>query len=987
MNIEVQNLDSLRKLVRDLQKENKILKEKLKKANISFAESHIFEEKIEDTAEFDPDQGARIIGTYITEEMANYFFSVFWGRTDVYARRGKNGGYFPQCDNRWNIQICPRQRGEQISCENCENKKWTKLTPKKLVEHLVAYKEDGSDVLGVYPLLADGTCRFIVFDFDNHEKGAEKTDFANVGEGWHKEVDALRRICENNGIKPLVERSRSGRGAHVWIFFKRPVSAALARNFGFLLLDRGQASINLKSFQYYDRMYPCQDEAGSIGNLIALPLQGRALKNGNSAFVDKNWNAYPDQWDILLNHTEKLSIEDVERYMTKWKEEMAETEGVAVADRWDRPKPWKKKQAFSKFDVVGTMHIILGDGVYVDTLNLMPGIQNQIRSMAAFDNPVFYKNKRLGYSNYYNFSAVYMGKDVDGYIRIPRGLREKLIAACEEAQIEYDIEDHREKGRPIRVSFNGGLRVGQELAADRMLQHDDGVLSATTAFGKTVVCSYLISQRKVNTLILLQSKDLQEQWVEELNRFLNIDEEPPTYKTKTGREKKRDSVIGILNGTKNTLTGIIDVAMVGSVYSKGSFNDFINSYGMVIMDECHHCGSKLSVEVMQKVNARYVYGVSATPKRGDNLEKVIHMLLGPIRHSYTAKERAVAQGIGHFVYPRFTRVMDINESRNDINGAYGLISENRVRNELIMEDTKTAVSSGRTPVILTRYKEQAKYLYDHLSTDADYVFILYGDNSDKENSEIRRQLREVPRDKSLILVATGQKIGEGFDYPRLDTLMLAAPVSFSGRLEQYIGRLNRDYEGKKDVIVYDYIDSHIRVFENMYVKRLRTYKRVGYTLISNITPDKQNPNFIYDSGNYAEVFERDLVESERRIIVSSPEISQDKVDRFIYVIRNRQEAGCKVTVITTNPENALYGGAEYYHEMIIQMQDAGINVLLKEEVAEHFAIMDEELVWHGGMNLLGKEDIWDNLMRIKSAQVAEELLEISVEETKKERSI
>lgn len=520
-----------------------------------------------------------------------------------------------------------------------------------------------------------------------------------------------------------------------------------------------------------------------------------------------------------------------------------------------------------------------------------------------------------------------------------------------------------------------------------MLQYDYGVLSAATAFGKTVVCSYLISQRKVNTLILLQSKDLQEQWVEELNRFLNINEEPPTYKTKTGRERKRDSVIGILNGNRNTLTGIIDVAMVGSVYSKDKCNDFLNSYGMVIMDECHHCGSKLSVEVMQKVNARYVYGVSATPKRGDNLEKIIHMLLGPIRHSYTAKERAVAQGIGHFVYPRFTRVMDINGSRNDINSAYGLISENRVRNELIIEDTKTAVSSGRTPVILTRYKEQAKYLYDHLSTDADYVFILYGDNSDKENSEIRKQLRGVPRDKSLILVATGQKIGEGFDYPRLDTLMLAAPVSFSGRLEQYIGRLNRDYEGKKDVIVYDYIDSHIRVFENMYVKRLRTYKRVGYTLISNITPDKQNPNFIYDSGNYAEVFERDLVEAERRIIVSSPEISQDKVDRFIYVIRNRQEAGCKVTVITTNPENALYGGAEYYHEMIIQMQDAGVNVFLKEEVAEHFAVMDEELVWHGGMNLLGKEDIWDNLMRIKSAQVAEELLEISLEEIKRERLI
>ena len=275
----------------------------------------------------------------------------------------------------------------------------------------------------------------------------------------------------------------------------------------------------------------------------------------------------------------------------------------------------------------------------------------------------------------------------------------------------------------------------QNLAAQHLLAFDYGILSAATAFGKTVVCSYLIAERKVNTLILLQSKDLLEQWVDELNKFLIIDEEPPIYRTKSGREKRRDSVIGILHGGKNTLTGIVDVAMVGSMYHKGTFNDFINSYGMVLMDECHHCGSNTSIEVMQKVNARYVYGVTATPKRGDNLEKIIHMLLGPIRHSYTAKERAMEQGIGHYVYPRYTRVIDTNESKNNINGAYALISASTARNEMILEDTRTCVKEGRTPVILTRYKEQAKYLYDHLQEDADYVFVLYGDNSDKDREE------------------------------------------------------------------------------------------------------------------------------------------------------------------------------------------------------------------------------------------------------------
>ncbi len=979
MNIEAYNLDSLRKLVRNLQDENKRLKELLDKADVAYESENVFEEKIETIEEYDPDQGGRIQSKYITEELANRFFAMFWGRMDVYAKRGTKGGYFPQCDNRWNNRICPKQHGEKVNCEACEHRRWTELKPKKIIEHLLGYREDGADVLGVYPLLPDGTCRFVVFDFDNHEKGAEKTDFANTNDEWHEEVDALRLICERNGITPLVERSRSGRGAHVWIFFKKPISAALARNFGFLLLDKGSTSINLKSFHYYDRMYPSQDAASSIGNLIALPLQGQALKNGNSAFVDKNWNAYPDQWDILLNHTQKLSKEDVEKYMAKWQTELAREKGMLVPYiSGNRPKPWKKKEGFVKSDVVGKMHIVLGDGVYVDTLNLMPRLQNQIRSMAAFDNPVFYKNRRLGYSNYYNFSAVYMGKDQDGYICIPRGLRDDLLSSCKEAGIEYDLLDYREKGRPIRVSFHGDLKMQQNLAAQHLLAFDHGILSAATAFGKTVVCSYLISERKVNTLILLQSKDLLEQWVDELNKFLSIDEEPPIYKTKSGRKKHRKSVIGILHGSKNTLTGIIDVAMVGSMYSKGKFNDFVNSYGMVVMDECHHCGSNTSVEVMQKVNARYVYGVTATPKRGDNLEKIIHMLLGPIRHSYTAKERAVEQGIGHYVYPRYTRVVDTNESKNGINSAYALISTNTVRNEMILADTRICVKEGRTPVILTRYKEQAKYLYDNLQKDADYVFILYGDNSDKENSEVRRKLKEVTRNQSLILVATGQKIGEGFDYPRLDTLMLASPVSFAGRLEQYIGRLNRDYEGKKEVIVYDYVDSHIRVFDNMYSKRLRTYKRTGFQLMTNRILSKQTVNSIYDSGNYMDVFERDIVEAEKKIIVSSPELTQDKIERFIYLVKARQEAGITVTVITIEPQNISYGSPEFCQRFIQEMRESGIQVIVKEDVIEHFAIIDDELVWHGGMNLLGKEDVWDNLMRIRSDQVAAELLEIAL---------
>lgn len=979
MNIEAYDSEHLRKIVRELQNENRQLKEKLMKANIPFDTENPFEETINNLEEYDPDQGGRIMDAgFISDEKAQKFFAMFWGREDVYAKRSQKGGYFPQCDNFKNEHICPRKQGVKIHCDECEHTKWTKLDVKKIISHLVGYREDGTDVIGVYPLLPNGTCRFLVFDFDNHEKGAEETDFANTDNEWHDEVDALRKMCEQNGIKPLVERSRSGRGAHVWIFFKRAIPASKARNFGFLLLDKGSNSINMKSFHYYDRMYPSQDVASRIGNLVALPLQGQALKNGNSAFVDENWNAYEDQWDVLLNKTEKLSIEDVEKFTLKWQRELLEKDGLFVnPNMTNRPKPWKKQCEFVKTDVVGKLHMVLSNGVYIDTLNLMPNIQNQIRSMAAFDNPEFYKNKRMGYSNHYNFSAVYLGKDVDGYIQVPRGLREKILDECNKAGIKVEISDQREKGRPIRVKFNGDLRIGQNLAAEKMLTYSDGVLSAATAFGKTVVCSYLIAERKVNTLILLQSKDLLIQWVDELNKFLEIDEEPPEYETKTGRKKKRDSVIGILHGSKNTLTGIVDVAMVGSMYGKGNFNEMINSYGMVIMDECHHSASNTSMELLQKINAKYVYGVSATPKRGDNLDKIIYMMLGPLRHKFTALERAKEQGIEHYFVSRYTRVVDTSDSKTDINKAYNIISTSEVRNEMIINDVKASVSLGQTPVILTRYKDHAKLLYDRLKDSADHVYLLYGGNSDKQNAEIRMNLKEISTDESLILIATGQKIGEGFDFPRLDVLMLAAPVSFEGRLEQYIGRLNRDYKGKEAVYVYDYIDSHVRYFDHMYAKRLRTYKRTGFSLWTGEIHAKQMINAIYDSGNYSEKFEQDIVEADQNVIISSPDIRQDKIERLLYLVKSRQEAGVQITVITTEPESAIYGNADVLYGLIDMMKNAGITVQIKEEVEERFAVIDGELVWHGGVNLLRKEDMWDNLMRIKNVQVAAELLEIA----------
>lgn len=576
----------------------------------------------------------------------------------------------------------------------------------------------------------------------------------------------------------MIECSRYGNGAHAWILFKEFIPATLARDFGYLLIEKGATSINLKSFRYYDRMFPTQDYSQGLGNVIALPLQGKALKNGNSAFVDENWNAYYDQW-LMLNRINRLTKNDIKRYIGKWKLELIADKGLLLnTNREARIKPWKKDDIFYKEDVVEKMTIVLADGIYIDTLNLKPRIQNQIRSLVAFDNPIFYKNNRLGYSNYNQPMVVYMGNDVNDYIKIPRGLIEKIIEKCSQANILYDIVDKRKRGKPINVEFTGQLRNEQIIAAKELLKYDNGILNATTAFGKTVVASYLISKRKVSTLIVMQSVNLINQWVEELHKFLNINEEFPTYQTKTGIIKTRDDVIGVLYGNKNTLTGIIDVVSVSSIYDKNGKSKLKDSYGMVIVDECHHGASAVFENVLNKVDSKYVYGVSANEKRIDKLEKKVYMLIGPIRHQFTSKQRIEQQNIEHHVYPRFTRVINLGDSKQDINSAYSLIAKNTIRNEMIISDIKECIKNIRTPIVLTRYKEHAKYLYDILKRDVlDNTFLIYGDNTQKKNEEVRKQLLEMSQNESFILVATSQSVGEGFNVPRLDTLFLTTPVS------------------------------------------------------------------------------------------------------------------------------------------------------------------------------------------------------------------
>ena len=984
-----------------LEKENRYLKDLLNRAGISYEQTLSLNQVQENT--FDPDQGARIRSVEITDELANRFFSRFWGRQDVYSKRYvKKGtgeaGYYPQCNHFWS-EKCPRKMGKKIKCRDCASQSWKQLDIAVLKRHLEGKAADASDVVGIYPLLPDDTCRFLVFDFDNHEKDTGKEDARDADERWKEEVEALREICRLNGIDALAERSRSGRGAHVWIFFQSAVDASLARKFGFALLEKGAESVNLKSFSYYDRMLPAQDhipDGGKsgrpgLGNLIALPLQGQALKKGNSAFIDENWNAYPDQWGELFSR-QRLSKEFMETYIRNWQpanlfEETGENQrnqsqgeqGQAKQNK-ERIKPWEQNREFLAEDVDGKLMLSLSNLIYVDTSNLKPRIQNRIRKMAAFANPVFYKNQAMGLSNFANGRYIYLGQDEGGYIGIPRGLREELIERCGRAGIAWEEEDARVQGRGIQVGFNGQLREAQAVAAEKMLEHQTGILSAATAFGKTVVCSYLIAAKKVSALILLESSSLIEQWQEALAKFLMIDEELPEYQTPSGRTRKRKSIIGKLQGAHDSMTGIIDIAMAGSLYKKGELHPRLQEYGMVIVDECHHAASDTIVGILREAKAKYVYGVTATPMRGDGLEKITYKMIGPVRYCYRARDMAKEQGIRHFVYPRFTRTVSPHRlgEKMHVNEAYELVRDSEMRNEQIVADVRLCMEKGRSPVILSKYKEHARRLYERLREYADRAFLLLGDNPRKEQKKLLEEMKQVSREQSVLLVATGQLIGEGFDYPRLDTLIMATPVAWKGVVEQYAGRLNREYDGKEAVIIYDYVDRHIPVFDRMYGKRLRAYKQIGYEICTGIeTVEAKETNAIFDIENYEAVYRQDLLGASKEIVISSPGLGRDKVHQMIELLGGRQEEGVLVTIVTWHPDTYKFGSSEARMNLMEELRQAGFQVRLVDDNCEHYTIIDREIVWYGSMNFLSKEDAEDNLMRVCSGKIAEELLEMT----------
>ncbi len=733
----------------------------------------------------------------ILEERVALFAKRFVGRTDVYAKRfeslktGKSG-YQPVCANLWKRGICNKPK---LKCNQCQYRVWEPLTEKVLERHL-----RGELTVGIYPLLQNDTCHFLVVDFDDGEAARDAQVFVDT--------------CARHHLPVALERSRSGEGYHVWFFFSEPIEAWIARRMGSLLLTETMEQHPEIGFKSYDRLFPSQDRLPSaeysLGNLIALPLQHLPRTKGNSVFVRPHTLApYPDQWEFLAG-IETISRQTVQS-ISRLEENVFNLES-------DEAKPWSRhKKVDLSAHVKQPLSIALADKVYFKLQELSPPLHTALLRLAAFENPEFHKAQAMRLPVHTHPRIICCAHYAGDYLALPRGCIEKAVQLLNEAKISFTIADRRNAAPPLGLTFHGTLRPKQESVVSEILEKDLYVLAAPTAFGKTVTALAIIAQRDAPTLILTHRSPLLEQWRSQCISFL-------------GLTKKE---IGRYAGATKRLKGKVDLASLQTLarMDDDKLRELLAPYVHIVVDECHHISAVSFERVLSFCRARYVLGLSATPYRQDGHHPIIFMQCG--FNCCRPQERVDEQLASRTVIVRETQTQLPSFANPCFNDLAQVIVADATRTQLILNDLRQALADGRTPIVVTERKEHLEHLADAIRQWDCTFEILVGGMSPKKQRAALERFRNASSPR--LLLATGKLLGEGFDEPSLDTLFLTFPISWHGSIAQYVGRLHRHYEGKKDLQVYDYLDLQIPMLRQMFARRKKGYTALNYTLINPAT--------------------------------------------------------------------------------------------------------------------------------------------------------
>lgn len=732
---------------------------------------------------------------FTTADKIALFRRLFRGRSDVYPQRWESAkgksGYSPACGNEWKPGICHKPK---VKCSDCNQRLLLPVTDQVIYDHLA-----GKHTVGVYALLTDDSCYFLAVDFDEA--------------GWREDALAFMQSCREQQIPAVLEISRSGNGAHVWIFFAEPVPAREARQLGAALISHTCTRTRQLSLSSYDRLFPNQDTMpkGGFGNLIALPLQKQPRDHRRSVFVDDHFEPYPDQWTFLasIRPLSRTELEDAILQVSGGRHPL----DVAFSVAEDDSKPWQRP-ALVPGKISGplpeSLTLVLANQIFIAKADLPQQLANRLIRLAAFQNPEFYKAQAMRLPVWSKPRIIGCAENFPEYIGLPRGCLDGVLDLLNENDIRPEVQDERLSGRKVTVKFTGSLRTDQKAAVREILKTEIGVLSAPTAFGKTVIAAALIARRKVSTLVLVHRTELLRQWQERLTGFLVI--------PKGG--------LGVMGGGKKRPSGKIDIAVMQSLSRREDLAELLDGYGQIIVDECHHLSAFSFEAILKQAKARYVVGLTATPFRRDGHQPIIFMQCGPIRHSAARSETAPAQ---LEVWPNYLPSPEIPPD-SPIQEVFRILVGDEKRNRRITANVLAAYREGRKVLVLTERTEHLALLRDALGDEVEHCFVLHGRLSRKQRTAIFAELEALDDSAPRVLLATGRLIGEGFDHPPLDTLVLAMPISWKGTLQQYAGRLHREHVDKQDVRIYDYVENDQPQLARMWGKRQRGYRAMGYQI-------------------------------------------------------------------------------------------------------------------------------------------------------------
>lgn len=735
------------------------------------------------------------------------FLALFGARRSLFPKFWENPktgkkGYSPACDNEWRHGVCEKPR---IKCTDCPHQKFPPLDEKAVESHL-----RGTHTIGSYAIREDDSCFFLAADFD--------------GDGWWEDVQAYRQAAANANIPMAVERSRSGNGAHAWIFFAEPVPAVLARRLGTILLAKASAVRPSMSLRAYDRFFPNQDTlpAGGFGNLIALPLAKVPRQQGNTLFLDELRNPYADQWEFLAS-VRRLTRDELDQTLAR-----IAPSAPTGTPAFDSATGYSLQNDERALDlscpkipansIQGEVTLRLDTGLHIPRTALPPAILAKLKRLATFANPTFYEKQRLRFPTYDTPRFIFAGEWHPDRLVLPRGVLDEAQHVIEDAGGTVTVHDARPSARRIRWHFEGELRPEQERAVREMMKHEHGVLSAPPGAGKTVMGCALIARNRTAALVLVHRAVLLDQWRQEAIRFL-------------GLARKE---IGIWRGKASKLTGRLDIAMLPSLARLENPAEVFSKYGLVIVDECHHVPAVSFEALLKACPCRRIVGLTATPQRKDGLEKLLHMQCGPVRHTVDLPaEEAVPRVV--FVRKSSFHLPAELGPKPSIHEIWQGLVDDAGRTEQIAADIWSAVRDGRCPLVLSDRKahlDKLEEIFTHLRGTEDVIaFRFTSGDGIKRRRAIRAEIDErSTQGRRYVLFATAALIGEGFDLPRLDTLFLAMPLSFKGRFIQYAGRLHRTHADKREIRVFDYLDENHPVTMAMFRRRASAYRQMGYEI-------------------------------------------------------------------------------------------------------------------------------------------------------------